>query len=172
MVFVPFLIFLVLDRRRLAQDRRELDSWTADDRLWLWRALSGGMLRGKKLPPQGRFNAGQKLNTHLVAGLALGFVFTAVLLLLRLRLPVWLTSGVLFAHQVLAVTSGVLLLGHVGMALFTRHGRGGLKAMVGGILPARLAHEGHSLWYAEWLRAERFRVATTVRCHSCRARPR
>lgn len=152
MVIVPFLIFLIIDRRRLAQNRREVGSWDANDRLWLWRALSGGMLRGKKMPPQGRFNAGQKVNTHLVAGLALGFVSTGALLLLRVHLPVWLMPGVLFAHQVLAVTGGVLLFGHLGMALFTKHGRGGLRAMVGGVLPARLAREGHAIWYAEWLR--------------------
>jgi formate dehydrogenase subunit gamma len=155
MVLVPLLIFFILDRKRLAEDRRALDEWTANDSRWLWTALSGGMLRGKKLPPQGRFNAGQKVNSHLVAGLAMGFVATGVVLLLRLHLPFWLTSGVLFAHQVLAVTGGVMLLGHLSIALFTRHGRGGLKAMVKGTLPPEIAREGHAIWYAEWLRQNR-----------------
>ena len=155
MVIVPFMVFLILDRKRLAENRRALDEWTTHDKRWLLAALSGGMLRGKKMPPQGRFNAGQKINSHLVAGLALGFVATGILLLLRLHLPFWITSGVLFAHQVLAITGGVLLLGHLGMALLTRHGRGGLQAMVKGKLPTEIAREAHGLWYAEWLKQKR-----------------
>jgi formate dehydrogenase subunit gamma len=162
MVIVPLLIFLVLDRRRLAEDRRVLDEWTVNDRRWLLAALTGGMFRGKKMPPQGRFNAGQKLNTHLIAGLALGFVATGTVLLFRLHLPFWLTSGVLFAHEVLAVTGGVLLLGHLSIALFTRHGRGGLRAMVKGTLPTEVAREGHALWYIEWLKQNRGEGAGTA----------
>ena len=155
MVLVPLLIFLVLDRRRLAEDRRALDEWGAHDTRWLWAALSGGMFRGKKMPPQGRFNAGQKVNSYLVAGVAVGFVVTGTLLLVRMHLPLWLTPGLLFAHQVLAVGAGLLFLGHLGMALFTRHGRAGLGAMTRGPLPAEVAREGHALWYAEWLRKNR-----------------
>ena len=67
----------------------------------------------------------------------------------------WLASGVLLCHKVLAVAGGTLIVGHVSMALFTSHGRGGLKAMVKGILPAHIAREGHSIWYAEWLKHRR-----------------
>jgi formate dehydrogenase subunit gamma len=162
MVIVPLLILLVLDRRRLAEDRRVLDEWTVNDRRWLLAALTGGMFRGKKMPPQGRFNAGQKLNSHFIAGLAIGFVATGTVLLLRVHLPFWLTSGVLFAHEVLAVTGGALLLGHLSIALFTRHGRGGLRAMVKGTLPTEVAREGHALWYAEWLKQNRREDAGTA----------
>ncbi len=156
MVLVPLAIFLILDRRRLAETRRAMDQWDANDRRWLLAALTGGMfLRSKEMPPQGRFNAGQKINSHLVAGMAVGFVFTGVLLLMRLQLPYWLTAGVLFAHEVLAVTGGVLLLGHMAIALITRHGRGGLRAMVRGTMSREVAREGHALWYAEWLKQKR-----------------
>ena len=151
MVIVPLAVFVVLDRRRLAEDRRALDEWGSNDRRWLSAALSGGMLRRKKMPPQGRFNAGQKVNSLLVSGLTVGFVVTGTLLMARGYLPVWLTPGVLFCHKVLAIAGATLLVGHVGMALLTSHGRGGLKAMVTGLLPAKIAREGHSIWYAEWL---------------------
>lgn len=155
MVLVPLSVFVVLDRRRLAENRRALDEWNANDRRWLLAALSGGMLRRKKMPPQGRFNAGQKVNSLLVAGLALGFVVTGSLLMARGHLPFWLTPGVLFGHKVLAIAGVAILVGHVGMALLTSHGRGGLKAMVTGLLPAKIAREGHSIWYAEWLGQDR-----------------
>ncbi len=155
MVLVPLLIFLVLDRRRLAETRRAVDEWDANDGRWLRAALSGRMLRGGKMPPQGRFNAGQKVNSHLVAGLALGFVVTGILLLFRFHLPLWLLPGLLLGHKVLAVTSAMLLFGHLGIALLTRHGRGGLRAMVKGRLPREIAREGHATWYAEWLKQKR-----------------
>jgi formate dehydrogenase subunit gamma len=152
MVLTPFLIFLILDRRRIAENRRALGGLDANDRRWLRAALAGGMFRAKRMPPQGRFNAGQKINSYLVAGLTLAFLVTGSLLIAREHLPEWLASGVLLSHKVLAVAGATLLVGHVGMALLTPHGRGGLKAMVKGILPAHIAREGHSLWYAEWLR--------------------
>ncbi len=170
MVIVPLLIFLALDRRRLREDRRALDEWNTHDRRWLRAAFSGGMFRGTKMPPQGRFNAGQKINAHVVAGLTLGFVVTGTLLMARDHLPFWLTSGVLFGHKVLAVSGATLLLGHVGMALLTRHGRGGLRAMVRGILPGHIAREGHSLWYAEWLRQNR-REDPSLAASTSRAAP-
>lgn len=155
MVIVPLAILLILDRRRLVENWRAMDKWDANDRRWLWAVLSGRMLRGQKMPPQGRFNAGQKLNSHLVAGLALGFVVTGILLLFRLHLPFWLLPGLLLCHKVLAVASGVLLLGHLSIALLTRHGRGGLRAMVKGRLPGEIAREGHATWYADWLKQTR-----------------
>jgi formate dehydrogenase subunit gamma len=155
MVIVPLSILLILDRKRLLENRRAMDEWDANDRRWLWAVLSGRMLRGGKMPPQGRFNAGQKINSHLVAGLALGFVVTGVLLLFRMQLPFWLLPGLLLAHKVLAVASAVLLLGHLSIALLTRHGRGGLRAMVKGRIPKEIAREGHATWYAEFQRQNR-----------------
>jgi len=152
MLLVPLLIFLILDRRRLAENRRVLGEWSGNDWRWLRSGLTGGMFNGKKMPPQGRFNAGQKINSYVVAGLTLAFVVTGTMLLARGYLPLWLASGVLVCHKVLAVAGVTLIVGHVSMALFTRHGRGGLKAMVKGILPAHIAREAHSLWYAEWLK--------------------
>jgi formate dehydrogenase subunit gamma len=152
MAITPLLIFLVLDRRRLAENRRTLGQWSAHDRRWLRMALAGGMFRGKRMPPQGRFNAGQKVNSILVVGLTLAFVVTGSLLIARGHLPAGLAAGILLGHKVLAVFGGTLLVGHVGMAVLTPHGRGGLKAMIKGILPAHIAREGHALWYADWVR--------------------
>src|SRR5437867_9505978 len=64
------LVVLVGDRRGLRRTLRELDSFDADDRLWL-----------KRVPaPQGRFNAGQKVNAALTAAFAVLFAGSGVLL--------------------------------------------------------------------------------------------
>ena len=103
MVMLPLLLFLVLDRRRLGRDLREIDRWNGDDRRWLGLAVRGYTLRGRPMPPQGRFNAGQKLNVVLVAAMALGFAATGGILMHKQDVPPWLVSRALWLHAFLAV---------------------------------------------------------------------
>src|SRR2546423_9959813 len=71
------LVILAGDRRRLLADAREIDLFDEDDLGWLRR-------RGN---PQGRFNAGQKINVIVTAALALLFTLTGFFLLYRGREP-------------------------------------------------------------------------------------
>ena len=103
MIVVPLLLFLVLDRRRLGRDLREIDTWNGDDRRWFWLALRGYTLRGRQMPPQGRFNAGQKINVVLVAAMAMGFAATGGILMHKQDLQPWLVSRALWLHAFLAV---------------------------------------------------------------------
>ena len=54
------LVVVLGDRRRLRQTLRELDEFDSDDLLWLRRRPA----------PQGRFNAGQKVNAVLTGAFA------------------------------------------------------------------------------------------------------
>ena len=148
MVAVPLLLFLLLDRRRLAADVREVDRWDGDDRRWFWAAVRGGTLRGAAMPPQRRLNAGQKVNAVLVAAMAVGFVVTGSLLLARVHLPAWLVSRALWLHGFLAVTGIALFLGHLAHVFLTSHGRDYLRAMIYGRLRLETALARHSKWAA------------------------
>src|SRR5256885_11102048 len=64
------LVILAGDRRRLLADAREIDVFDDDDLGWLRR-------RGN---PQGRFNAGQKLNVIVTAARAFLFTLTGLFL--------------------------------------------------------------------------------------------
>jgi len=101
------------------------------------------------MPPQGRFNAGQKANTILVAAMAVGFALTGGLLLGKAGLPAWLVSRALWLHGFLAISGMALLAGHVAQALLTRHGRASLKAMLSGRLSEDVARERHAVWWAQ-----------------------
>jgi formate dehydrogenase subunit gamma len=149
MVVVPAVLFLILDRRRLAGDVREVDVWDADDRRWFWAAVRGRTLRGGEMPPQGRFNAGQKANAVLVAAMALGFVLTGSMLQGREYLPAWLVSRALWLHDFLTIAGIALLLGHLSQVFLTRHGRDSLRAMVGGTLSENTARDRHLKWWRE-----------------------
>ena len=147
MIVVPLLVFLVLDRRRLSEDLREIDIWDRDDRAWFWRALRGNTLLRREMPPQGRFNAGQKANAIIVAAIAVGFLVTGSLLLAGPQLPAWLVSRALLLHQVLAVAAIALFVGHLLHVFSTRHGRDSLRAMTGGTMSETVARERHEKWW-------------------------
>jgi formate dehydrogenase subunit gamma len=148
MVAIPLILFLLLDRRRLAADVREVDRWDGDDRRWFWAAVRGGTLRGSDMPPQRRLNAGQKVNAVLVAAMALGFLVTGTLLLNRVHLPAWLVSRALWLHGFLAVAAIALFLGHLAHVFLTSHGRDYLHAMILGRLSLETARARHSKWAA------------------------
>jgi cytochrome b subunit of formate dehydrogenase len=202
MVGIPLVLFLVLDRRRLAADIRQVDVWDEDDRRWFWAALRGGTVRRRRnaggrggwgdnaprdfgenvvdvaanvaadaatdaaaapggfqaasvavptgartMPPQGRFNAGQKFMSVLVCALALGFLVTGILLLERAHLPAWLVSRTLYLHVILMVAAVALLLAHVSHVIFTRHGRDSLTAIIRGSLSEETAREHYEKWW-------------------------
>jgi formate dehydrogenase subunit gamma len=149
MVFIPLILMLVVNRRRLASDVREVDLWDVDDRRWFWASVKGRGLRGGEMPPQGKLNAGQKVSVVLVAAMALGFVVTGTLLLTKAGLPAWLVSRALWLHGFLAIAATAVFLGHLGHVFLTRHGRGYLSSMVRGGLPEHIARERHRTWWEE-----------------------
>ena len=69
-VFWAGLVALIPgNSHRLRTTAREIDRFDEDDGRWLRWAVA----RSGAEPPQGRFNAGQKLNTAIVAGLMVVF---------------------------------------------------------------------------------------------------
>ena len=147
MIGVPLLILLVLNRRQLSMDMREIDMWDADDTAWFWRAVRGYTLLQRPMPPQGRFNAGQKASSILVAALAVGFAVTGSILLAGPHVSAWLVSRALVLHQILAVAGITLFVTHVFHALTTRHGRDSLRAMAHGTMSETVAREHHEKWW-------------------------
>lgn len=101
------------------------------------------------MPPQGRFNAGQKVNVVLVAAMAVGFSATGGILMHKEDMPAWLVSRALWLHDFLTVAAVALFLGHLAYVLVTKHGRTYLAGMVRGWVPEELARERHLRWWEE-----------------------
>ena len=89
------LVLVLGDRRRLADDWREIETIDADDRRWL---------RGRRAP-QGRFNAGQKVNALLTAAFAVLFVVSGFFLWLGERDHRFLFDGTGTVHETLTLAS-------------------------------------------------------------------
>jgi formate dehydrogenase subunit gamma len=147
MIAVPMVLFLLMNRQQLASNVREIDLWDADDRVWFSRAVRGSTLLRREMPPQGRFNAGQKASSIVVAATAVGLAITGSLLLAKPHVPEWLVSRALLLHQGLAVAALAVFLGHLLHALLTRHGRDSLRAMTYGTMSAAVARDRHEKWW-------------------------
>ncbi|MDO0928466.1 cytochrome b/b6 domain-containing protein [Streptomyces sp. TG1A-8] len=138
---LPVPVLLGLASRAFRADLRFLNRFGPHDRVWLRAAL-----RRDKRPssrPAGKFNAGQKVYAAWIAGAGLVMLGTGLLMwFTRLTPLVWRTSAT-FVHDWLALTVGVVLAGHIGMALGDPEARRGLRT---GSVSARWAGTAHPLW--------------------------
>jgi len=130
------LVLVLGDRRRLAADWREIETLDADDRRWL---------RGKRAP-QGRFNAGQKVNALLTAAFALLFVVSGFFLWLGERDHRFLLDGTGTVHETLTLVSVALLVGHLYLAVLHPSTRHALRGITKGDVREDWAREHHPKW--------------------------
>ena len=133
------LVVLLGDRHGLRRTLGELDLFDEDDRLWL---------RGVRVP-QGRFNAGQKLNAALTAAFAVLFAGSGFLLWLGERDVRFRFAGTIVLHDGLMWISLVLLVGHLYLALIYPATRHALRGMTRGSVRRDWALRHHEKWIAE-----------------------
>ena len=130
---------LVLGGRRMLRTARELESFDRDDLRWL---------RGRKAP-QGRFNAGQKINAALTAAFTILFGVSGLLLWFgeqdtRLRFV-----STVILHDGLMYIALALLVGHLYLALIHPSTRHALRGMTLGTVSEEWARRHHSKWKPE-----------------------
>ena len=130
------LVVVLGDRRRLAGDWREIETLDADDRRWL---------RGRSAP-QGRFNAGQKLNALLTASFAVLFAVSGLFLWLGERDHRFLLDGAGTVHDTVMLVSVALLVGHLYLAVIHPSTRHALRGMTLGDVREDWAREHHPKW--------------------------
>ncbi|MGW1160847.1 cytochrome b/b6 domain-containing protein [Streptomyces sp. NPDC002513] len=139
MLPVPVLAGLV--SRAFRADLGHLNRWGPHDRVWLRAALRRDRRRASR--PAGKFNAGQKTYAAWIAGATLVMLGTGLLMWFTHLAPlVWRTSAT-FVHDWLALTIGVVLAGHIGMALGDPEARRGLRT---GLVSRAWAEREHPLW--------------------------
>src|SRR5207253_5538777 len=136
------LVLLAGDRRRLLATAREIDSFDADDLAWLKRRRA----------PQGRFNAGQKINAIVTAALAVLFAVTGFFLWYGERNHAFRLQNALIVHDWLMYISFFLLLGHLYLSLVHPTTRHSLSGITRGWVREDWARRHHRDWAKELLR--------------------
>lgn len=138
---LPVPVLLGLASRAFRADLRFLNRFGPHDRLWLRAALRRD--RRPDARPAGKFNAGQKVYAAWIAGATLVMLGTGLMMwFTRLTPLMWRTSAT-FVHDWLALTIGVVLAGHIGMALADPEARRGLRT---GTVSREWAKREHPLW--------------------------
>ena len=131
------LVAALGNRRALAQTVREIDRFDRDDQRFL---------SGHTSAPQGRFNAGQKLNAILTAAFALLFFVSGLLLWYGERDTRFRLDGTVFLHDALMYVSIVVVIGHLYLSLVHPSTRHALRGMTLGTVRADWAHAHHAKW--------------------------
>ncbi|MFI5681197.1 cytochrome b/b6 domain-containing protein [Streptomyces cellulosae] len=138
---LPVPVLAGLASRAFRSDLRFLNRFGPHDRLWLRAALSRDKRRSSR--PAGKFNAGQKVYAAWIAGATLVMLGTGLLMWFTHLTPIqWRTSAT-FVHDWLALTIGIVLGGHIGMALGDPEARRGLRT---GTVSREWAEREHPLW--------------------------
>jgi formate dehydrogenase subunit gamma len=132
-------VVIVLGGRRLLATARELDTFDGDDLRWL---------RGRGAP-QGRFNAGQKINAILTAAFTILFGVSGLLLWFGEQDTRYRFASTVILHDGLMYVSLLLLVGHLYLALIHPATRHALRGMTLGSVNTDWASRHHSKWRPE-----------------------
>jgi formate dehydrogenase subunit gamma len=133
------VIVVAGNRARLREDWREVETFDRDDRRWL---------RGRR-PPQGRFNAGQKVNVIVTVAFALLFVVSGFFLWLGERDHRFLLAGSGAVHELLTLLSIAIVSGHLYLAVINPSTRHALRGITTGEVEAAWAERHHAKWVDE-----------------------
>ncbi len=146
--FGPAIVALAGNRRSLAEDVSAVDTWDADDLRWL---IPFPILRlvGQRTPPQGRFNAGQKLNAIFIVWSTLIFTVTGLIMWQNRRFPSDLVSQANTIHTALAYFALAAFLGHLYLAVGYPKTRHALHAITQGWVSYDWAQHHHPKWVAQ-----------------------
>jgi len=144
---MPILYFVVQPRRFIMSIREFM--FDKDDIGWVQNAFSYYLLgRHAAMPPQGRFNTGEKLNGLImcatwvvlgVTGLVMWFGKGAV--------PVELFRWMVLLHDLAMIAAVCMFLVHLFLAVAHPLMWAGLVSMRFGVTSAAYAAEHHARWY-------------------------
>ncbi|MFE2267352.1 cytochrome b/b6 domain-containing protein [Streptomyces griseosporeus] len=138
---LPAPVLAGLASRAFRADLGRLNRFGPHDKRWLRAALRRDKRRASR--PAGKFNAGQKLYAAWIAGATLVMLGTGVLMWFTHLTPLMWRTSATFVHDWLALTVGIVLAGHIGMALADPEARRGLRT---GTVGREWAEREHPLW--------------------------
>ncbi|MFF5186929.1 cytochrome b/b6 domain-containing protein [Streptomyces sp. NPDC000345] len=140
-VLLPLPVLAGLASRAFRADLGHLNRFGPHDRRWLRAALRRDKRRASR--PAAKFNAGQKIYAAWIAGATLVMLGTGLIMWFTHLTPIMWRTSATFVHDWLALTIGVVLAGHIGMALGDPEARRGMRT---GSVSRDWADREHPLW--------------------------
>ena len=143
---IPLLLGVVGTRwgRQLRADLHRINRWIPEDRLWLrakgWKHDRVGRI------PQGKFNAGQKLNAAFTGGAILVMLATGSIMHWFNHFPLSWRTGATFVHDWIFIALFFTITGHVLFALADRES---MNSMLMGKISRNWAKKHAPKWLEE-----------------------
>jgi formate dehydrogenase subunit gamma len=153
---IVILIYVIFDAKRLFRSMKLIFTWGAGDLEWL-KAVPAVYFRGevKRLPPQDRFNTGQKAFYLCVVLSFLALGVSGVLMWVGKSYvsPVLFRWGVL-VHDAAAIAVTVFFLVHLYLAMMHPLMKDGMQAIRFGYISLDEVKILHAKWYKHLARGD------------------
>ena len=143
------ITYTILQPRRMLMNLKEFLTWGKDDIGWL-KAAVPYYLQGKheKMPPQPRFNSGERLNAVVMVVGTLLFGITGLSMwFLKGIMPVGLFRFVVLIHDLTFIVTFAMFIVHFYLAVIHPLMWQSLVSMRFGYVSESYAREHHAKWY-------------------------
>jgi formate dehydrogenase subunit gamma len=144
---IPILYALIAPRR-LLQSLKDL-RFDKSDIEWLKNAFPYYVLgQHRAMPPQGRWNTGEKANVVLLVSSTIAFTITGFLMWFgKGIMPAWLFQASVIAHDLAMIVSVNMFIIHFYLAVAHPLMWQSLVSMRFGVVSESYAREHHGKWY-------------------------
>ncbi len=148
---VAALIYIIFDLEDLLASMKRIFTWGQDDVGWLMAAPTYYFLGDEgNMPPQDKFNTGQKLwYLIVVVGGLLLFITGLLMWFGKGYVSTWIFRWSVFLHDLAAIAVSAFFLVHFCLAVMHPLMRAGFDAIRFGFFPEEYVKHHHAKWYEE-----------------------
>ncbi|MGW9032151.1 cytochrome b/b6 domain-containing protein [Streptomyces sp. NPDC055722] len=140
-ILLPVPLLLGLTSSEFRRDLRKINRFADYD--WQWLRAVRKRRTSLRSRPAGKFNAGQKLYAGWIAGAVPVMMITGLLMWFTKLLPTIPRGNAIFVHDWLALTIGLVVVGHMRMAYKDPEARRGMRT---GYVDLAWARRHHPKW--------------------------
>lgn len=150
------VIYIIFDPRQFAHSMKEIFTWSAEDLGWLKAAPAYYFLGDEEaMPPQGKFNTGQKLFYLTVVIALVVFGVTGLIMWFgKGVVPVGLFQWSVFLHDLAAIATAAFFLVHFMLSVMHPLMKGSLESMIFGWIEEKYVKSHHRRWYEGGMRSK------------------
>jgi formate dehydrogenase subunit gamma len=147
-MLVP-IIYVVLSPQELLAAMKRVFTWSTEDLGWLRAAPAYYFLGDEEaMPPQDKYNTGQKLFYLVVVICMLGFIVTGLVMWFgKGVVPLWAFRWSVFLHDLCTIAYGAFFLVHFMLSVMHPLMKGAIDGMLFGWMPEDYVKQHHAKYY-------------------------
>jgi len=145
------IIYAIFQPRRLWMNLKEMFTYGREDIGWVKALIPYYLLgRSETMPPQGRYNTGEKINgAVLIIGTAVFGITGLVMWFGKFVVPVWLFQVCVVLHDLAMIATFNMFVIHLFLAVAHPLMWGGLVSMRFGVASKEYVAHHHAAWLEE-----------------------